>query len=178
MRGTVLGNESQPEAMQRVHSVPSSNTNISAHLCRTRPSQLFLCRLQSFQPPRLLKVIRKYPCSASGRVGWSSSRGRIGRLQPCKALAITLASPKLLFYFKVTEERKKKWFPMGFVLPPDARSSSSERVTGRFTAPVQRQRFPCPLPIRSCSSSVLLRFFGLIFSSFLLSSCFRTKSDV
>lgn len=41
---------------------------------------------------------------------------------------------------------------MGFFLPSDARSSSSERVTGRFTAPVQRQRLP------SFSNPQLLQF--------------------
>lgn len=148
--------------------MPSSNTNISARLRRTLSSQLFLCRLLSFQPPRLLKMIRKYPCSVSAGVGRSQSRGRIDRLQPCKAPGHHAHQSKGVILLQGDRGGKKKWFPMGFFLPSDARSSSSERVTGRFTAPVQRQRLPRPLLIPSCSSPVLLLRFLFFFFWFSL----------
>lgn len=116
-------------------------------------------------------MIRKYPCSASGKVGWSELRERTGRLQPCRV--------QVLFYVKVS--RGKKWFPMGFFLPPGARGSSSERVTGPFTATCTKAAAPqsSSNPQRLLESSVVEIFWVILFfSSFLLSSCFRAKSEV
>lgn len=150
--------------LQHKHLSPSSP--------RSLPSQLFLRRLQPFQPPSLLKMIRKYRRSASGQSGMELVEGgRIGRLQPCKAPAITLATGPVqgCYFTSRWPEEKKSGFQRDSCCrqTPGGPLQSASRLVSQHL--YKGSGSPVLFCFHSCSSPVLsLGFFVFCFCFSLL----------